>query len=262
MAKENWSKNQIIYLTGALFAQGFCLLHRPFRHKICGTYRVSAIVAVVIMNQNTSGSALSYQFNFDNTGLPGTEDIVGTIDMEWDSKFVSSGMSNSFGDIDPQETHLYVLNDCGQIMERYEYNITINSNGYGDPNYNSGLAGSCDCFNDPDISEWYERWPDYSPHRLAGQHNVKLGISEAGVVGEITCWPNPGTDFVVFSGHVYGSNGLIIIRDQLGRPIIEEKVGPGNFTSTVYLNGLPQGLYVYSLEVDGQVRKNKKFVIQ
>ena len=75
--------------------------------------------------------------------------------------------------------------------------------------------------------------------------------------------PNPASAHASFSYFVpSGSVGEIIIRNVLGSTIHSEKLPSGHGTSTINTTNLSNGIYFYSLLVDGKLCQSKRLIVK
>lgn len=126
------------------------------------------------------------------------------------------------------------------------------------PNHGKGSAIVCYKFyntrNLNDTVSVYiqtELWP-------AGVENLAENQAMMG-----NAYPNPAsTSFSLeYSGNVTGSAKLVV-QNLIGIKVREEVLAGTNDKSSVDVSGLPDGIYLYSLEVEGKMISTKKLVVR
>ncbi len=219
--------------------------------------------AIVVMNQNPQGTnPLSYYFNFDNSlSTPPNFDITGLIDTEWKDRFVTSDiafMPNALGSIDPMETHVIVLDACGNIIRRYEYNEVMNQAAYSDPIENS-YQTVCSCSLTTTRGEWYDRGD--SPYRIA---DPSTGVEENTAFTQLKAYPNPSNGKTTFAGSfANGSKGDITIYSISGVLVKTIEVSGPQFKQEVDLEDLKSGIYFYTLRGEsGEITTSKLAILK
>lgn len=112
-------------------------------------------------------------------------------------------------------------------------------------------------FNIADTSDKFEKVIVY----VAGD---QTSLSHTNVNGsDIYVYPNPATsDLNLVFENLNGTQGKVIIRNMLGSRVLSREVAlEGNFVQ-LDLNDIPNGVYLYTLEVDGLPVVTKKFSVR
>jgi hypothetical protein len=219
--------------------------------------------AVMIMNQNTAGSgSLSYYFSLDNQ-TPVNMAVDGNISMNWTDKFVTSDgllLTNALGDIDPMETHLLVLNACGEVIYTYEYNEdhALPPTPYDKPDENSWTGTGCGCVDVRPGYEWYELDPETNPHRVAFLEPTSL--SELSETTKLKVYPNPANNEIIiqYAGN-FGSP--LSIYNAIGVKVYEDNLKVNSTQHHVNIESLPSGVYYCEVNSNDEIKKSTKFII-
>ena len=78
-----------------------------------------------------------------------------------------------------------------------------------------------------------------------------------------SAYPNPADASASFNCSVpAGLTGTIVVRTMVGTSVLTESVAPGAGTRTINTSGLADGLYFYSLVLDGKNSITKKLIVK
>ena len=98
---------------------------------------------------------------------------------------------------------------------------------------------------------------------------IAYDILEVGVSNQTaknilsSAYPNPADSKVTFDYSINSSNaGCIIIRNLLGTVVRRSDLSSSETRSSVYISDLPEGIYFYSLDVDGKSIVTRKLIVK
>ncbi|MEI6684138.1 MAG: T9SS type A sorting domain-containing protein [Bacteroidota bacterium] len=78
-----------------------------------------------------------------------------------------------------------------------------------------------------------------------------------------SAYPNPANASASFNCSVpAGLTGTIVVRNMVGATVLTESIAPGAATRTINTSGLADGLYFYSLVLDGKNSITKKLIVK
>lgn len=96
--------------------------------------------------------------------------------------------------------------------------------------------------------------------------SMSLGVSQNVKVNQFNSYPNPCTDRVKIqynlAGHTLSSDAKIVITNLLGKKMMEKSLQNLSGEVIMDVEGLPAGIYFYSIEVAQQVVATKKLIIK
>ena len=213
--------------------------------------------AVMIMDQRTSGLPQSYNIRFD--GLPNTAAAfhVGNINMEWDHS-IDFAQTNALGSIGPEETHVYILDACANIIRTYKYSAALNDPSYLDPTLGGPWSVVCRCNLADQAGEWYDMGE--TPYRIANPYPVAIDKNENSLI-YVSSHPNPAQSQVTIYGKIGSNSATFRLFNASGIQVHGKEINSSSFSFELSLNNLTDGIYFYSITDDQGYIVNKKLLI-
>ena len=88
------------------------------------------------------------------------------------------------------------------------------------------------------------------------------GIDNKDFVNEVSvAYPNPADNSTSLNYHVRGNRAELVVNDMLGARVLSERLTGQNGVAILNTSNLKNGVYFYSLFVDGEVVATRKLVV-
>jgi hypothetical protein len=122
------------------------------------------------------------------------------------------------------------------------------------------------------VGESVVRWVFFNQDNVNDSVSVTIKYSTFGVGLEdgnvrqaslSNTYPNPASTNTSFGYSVpSGSDGMLIVRNILGSTMLSQPLTAGNGKYTVNTGNLSDGIYFYSLMIDGKISQTKKLIVK
>jgi hypothetical protein len=116
------------------------------------------------------------------------------------------------------------------------------------------------------------RWVFFNQDNVNDSVSVTIKYSTFGVGIEdgnvrqaslSNAYPNPSRSSSIFSYSIpSGSEGSVVVRNILGSTLVSEPLAAGNGNFTINTENLGDGIYFYSLMLDGKISQTKKLIVK
>ena len=90
--------------------------------------------------------------------------------------------------------------------------------------------------------------------------DAPISVAEL-VITKNQAYPNPATSVVKIDYALNKSNAQLSLYNLLGVSVYEQKLNSREGTATINISDFPQGIYFYTIKVDGKAVETKKLVI-